>query len=454
MIHRPIGFLGANQKIDYLSIPIGKIYLKLGIPIGLALLISVFAALINNKLFSVYCKEYFEIAAVLSVIISLIANIPGSIATAGWAKYGASFAAKDENAGPNLVTFFVTLLVGHLCATGVCLALINPLLHVINTPAQIYDDVRLFLIVYLIASILMGLSTMFVTLATGLESSISVLVINACNYIFPSVAVALLVGVFQLGVLGSALYTGAAAFLVICLSLLVMLRHKTLKLPVKKDFRINYRAVFSLLRKSILIFLQALLCTIGYLLVSAQANRYLSLDYLGQLSLTIPVSSGLMIFSTVTSVAIPQNYMAGRMVRTKKILWSSFWGCQAYGIFCFLFHILFARPYLSSLFTDPAVVDLGVEYWFLHSSGYVIVAAIYVIRAFFVAVNRPGIALFAGVFELLGNLICAFILIPMIGNAGRSLAYPLGWLLATIYLLVIYFIYRKRIFAEEKEAMS
>ena len=439
------------HTIDYLNDSVTQILIKLGSPIMLSTVVAVFATLINNYVLKSYCGEYFVVTSVLSALIGLISSIPGSVVSAGWAKYSASIVAKDNDAGKNLVTVFYLLCFLQIVIAAIFLVFADRILHWLNTPPEVYDTVRVYFVVYLIAYFFVGLSTWMVTMTTGLESPRGILVINLVNILAPSVMVAILLGILRLGIVGAAVFTGAAAFLVIGFAGLMLVRHHLIVLPRGKDFRLDFRACLVLLRMSSIVFLQSLICTVGYLVVSTQTNRYLSIDYITVLSVSVPIVNGLSVFSTVITIAAPLNYLSGRFARTKKMMWATFWACEIYGILCFLFHALFGRVYYASLFSDSNVILLGSEYWFLYGLGMLAVPVLYTIRCFFVSVQRVGTALFAGVFELLGNLICAYVLIPRFGNVGRSVAYPLGWLLAAAYLFVAYWLMRKRIYSSDPE---
>ena len=55
------------------------------------------------------------------------------------------------------------------------------------------------------------------------------------------------------------------------------------------------------------------------------------------------------------------------------------------------------------------------------------------------------LAIFAGVFELVGRAFIGFVLVPAFGFIGACFASPLAWLLADIFLIPAYFSSRKKL---------
>ena len=90
---------------------------------------------------------------------------------------------------------------------------------------------------------------------------------------------------------------------------------------------------------------------------------------------------------------------------------------------------------------------MGAEYWFWYGVGFVGCSFIFSLRFFFVAVSRNLLATITGVCELTGNALAAFWLIPKYGNIGCSLAKPLGWWIAALYLVIAYVVMRKKIYS-------
>ncbi len=215
----------------------------------------------------------------------------------------------------------------------------------------------------------------------------------------------------------------------------------------RKEARPDIYLILRILKRAIFLIAQELFCCAGYFLVSYQTNRYLSLDYIAVLSVTLPLTAVLNAFSTLCTVTIPQNYALGTEKRTKAIFKMIVLSCFLYGILVFLAHALLGKWYYGRLFDSPDVVKMGAEYWFWYGVGFLGCSFIFSFRFFFVAVSRNIVVAFTGVCELIGNAVSAFWLIPRYGNMGCSIAKPLGWWIAALYLVISYVIMRKKIYS-------
>ncbi len=444
----------AANKNDLIHDSLLKIFAGVGLPVLISSVTSVFMAIINNKTFSVYFPEYFKILAVLSALIGVLSNYSTGVVTAVWSNCSLSFVRRDEKAGNNLVSGLFALF---LCQAALIFLLVltaDPVLYALNTPQEIYSDVKNFYVLYLIGSFFMALGLMSVRLVTGLESRLCVLTVNLANICLPALVLYLSLAVFKWGLIGAAVYTGVNGLIISLVSAVILIAGNSFNRLKASDFGINFRFAFSVLKQAFIIGFQDIICTAGYLLVTAQTNKYLSVDYISVLSVTLPVTSVMSVLSTMVAVVIPPNYQAGNYDRTKKIFRLLFIICVACGAVCFLIYMLFGQYYYATLFSDPEIIRMGAEYWFWYGLGLVFISPIYAVRFFFVAVLRTKTALLSGVFELLGNVICAYWLIPSFGNIGRSLSYTIGWALASVYLITAYLILRNRIYADPKQKSS
>lgn len=438
-----------SGKIDYLNASISSIYLKLGLPILISSVTSIFISILQTKIIRAFCPEYFAVSAVVGIIFTILTSIVTSVASASWMTCAASFARKDVDSKRKLFNVVFLISACQICVEVLALILTDPILMLINTPVEIYNDVRLFYILYILASIFSAFASLATTLIAGLTTSISILLVQLATQIFPCLVTALFLGVFKMGLVGGALLVGAGAALTLLLGCFILFKTKSCEVPKKEDRKIDNSLCLTILKKAAAMFLQALFCNLGYLAVTAQTNKFLSLDYIAVLSINIPVTTALGVFSTIATVTLPQNYAMGYHKRTKKILFGAALFAQLYGIFCFAFYALVGRVYYASLFDDLSVIEMGAEYWFCYGLGIAFIPALYVLRDFYIVVNKPMITFGAGICEFAGNLFCAYVLIPYFGNIGRSLSYTVGWGVAAVYLWVAYFVLRQKIFFKE-----
>jgi Na+-driven multidrug efflux pump len=387
----------------------------------------------------------------VSTAVSNITVISGGFVSAVWAKYSLSFVTGGEKSKKDLANSLVTIIVCQAVIELLGIVFADPILRFLNTPAETYREAKLFLILFTAVSVFSTLSSLTNVMSNGLDSPRGILTLNILNQVMPCGLLVLMLRVFKLGLIGGAIYAGVSAAVMATIGFARLLLQKKLQLPKWREIKVDLGECSAIIRMSAVIFLQSVLCNAGYLAVEIQRNQYLSLDYISASSVTIPVANAFGIFSTIITVVVPQNYAAANYQRTKKLLFQTFWACEAYGIICCLIYWIFGKSYFTSISSDPSFISWGTFHWRWFGLGFVTIPALYVVRNFFVAVQRPGIALGAGFAELIGNALCAYLLIPYVGEIGNALSRPVGWGLATAYSFLCYFAKKNAFFPKETE---
>ncbi len=302
----------------------------------------------------------------------------------------------------------------------------------------------LFILGYLPAAI----AALFLTIANGISSSSGIFWINIVIVALNFAASVLLLAAWKLDMVGLALSAAAGAVLQILFDLILFRKMGFRFSPAALFQNVDWATVFGIIRYGFLIALQNLLCTAGYLLVTYQANRFLPLEYISVLNVSLPLTGIMSAVSSACLAFCPQNYRPEQRGRLKSFFRLATIFCCCYGVFCFLLYLFLGRWYYGRLFADETIIAHGLDYWFWYGLGHLFLAVVFSIRSFFDSVGLSRLSLLSGLGELLGNLLCALWLIPKLGNLGRSLAYPMGWLFASLFLAAAFVKYRKQIFPE------
>ena len=415
--------------------------------------ISLLTAALTNEIYSRCIGEAaFTVTALVATLMGALQNIVGGVVSAAWIRTAPAVQQQDRRAAENRTVnavYAVALITAAAC--GLLLALTEPFLSLLQIPAQMLDAVRQYYRIYIGSYLLVSLSSYFLSVVNGVCSSAGIFWANLLSSCGSTLAAGLLVGLLGLGVAGVAGVAALAAAAVLVFSILLLRRRGLCLGPDAARWRPDLRLIGGILRYGLVLALQSLLCNVGYLAVSIQTNRLLPLDYITVLSVSLPLTGVMSAFSAACAVFVPANHAAGRGRRSLAFLKLATLGCTGYGVLCFLAFALLGKWYYTRLFDSAAVIAYGTEYWRIYGFGLIFVAVIFVVRIFLEGVGLGGLTLFAGAFELLGNLLCAFWLIPRFGVVGCSLSYPLGWFFAAVYLLVICVCMRKRLFEERME---
>jgi Na+-driven multidrug efflux pump len=262
---------------------------------------------------------------------------------------------------------------------------------------------------------------------------------------------AVLLGIFRLGLVGAALLPACNALLLGAYAFAVL---KKKKIPIPRErqaFRFDKKLYFQILKTGGLMSAQCLLCQVGEILISAQTNRFLSVEYISLLSALLPFTAVFSAFSTAVMVFVPPNYQAGSYARVKKFTRISVIASLAYALLCAALYATLGKWYYSTLFSDPVLIAKGARYWRLYALGMLPVSVLYTVRYFLDCVGENGVAAVAGIMQMLGGVITAFLFIPNLGEDGRSLSAFVGFSFAAIYCIVAYFLCRARIYKKSPQ---
>ena len=437
-------------QFDVLHSSPGRVLLCVMLPLLAVNGISLLTVALTNEIYSSSIgAPAFTVTALVANLMSVLQNIVGGAVSAAWIRTAPAVQQADRHTAENhAVNAVYAVVIITVVTGGLMLVLTDPLLAALYIPAQVWDAVRQYYQIYISTYLLTAVSSYFLSVINGVCSAAGIFWANLVSSCSSTLAAGLLVGLLRLGIPGVALVAALAAALLLGFALL-LLRRRGFRFGFDaRRYRPDLRLIGGILRYGLLLTLQSLLCNVGYVAVSIQTNRLLPLDYITVLSVSLPLTGVMSAFSAACAVFVPANHAAGKKKRNLAFLRLATAGCTGYGVLCFLAYALLGKWYYSRLFDSAAVIAYGTDYWRIYGLGLIFVAIIFVVRIFLESVGLARLALVAGALELCGNLLCAFWIIPRFGVVGCSLSYPLGWLLAAVYLLLLCFCMRKQLFEE------
>lgn len=441
----------SEKTADYLHCtPLRALFL-ICFPLLLVNVVSILSGTLSNAVYSRYAGQtYFTVTGYLSVAITMFSNVIASVYIASWVKIAHHFVLHDKQTSTHSMrnALFAMLLAAVGCG-GLMIVLTGPILRAMSIPANIRTDAQLYYILYLATYLPVALAAFFLTTVNGISGGKRIFWVNIMVIVTNLLATWLLLGVLRMKFVGAALCGALGAGL----QLLVywfLFRHDGFFRSAAR-FRPDWKLIGSILRYSIPIALQGLLCTLGYLLVTLQTNRLLPSEYITVLNVSLPLTGVMSAFGSAILAFCPQNYGAGKATRLRSFFRLSVLCSLVYGILCFVIYALLGSWYYARLFTDAQIVSYGGSFWFWQGMGYVFLALVYPLRYFFDSVGLSRLSLLSGIGELIGNAVCAFWLIPRYGIIGRSVAYPLGWMTAFFLLLCAFLRVKSRIFCAVQE---
>lgn len=426
------------SAIDYQKDSPMKILLAICLPlIGVNVLLA-FTTTMTNQFYSQFIgTEAFSITGYLSTAITAFTNIIGSMMTAAWIKIAPALnRTSPQKRSEQIFHGILAIGIVDLFLAFFFLLLTVPVFSLLHIPEKIYSAAVIYYVIYILLYLPSPIAGLFLTVVNGTSSSLKLFLVNIAVILCNFFASYLLLAVFRLGIWGLALSTFLGATFQLLFDYFLF-RKEGISFSWKTMFaKIDRSLILQIIRYGFLIALQNLMCTAGYLLVSYQTNRFLSLEYISVLNVSLPLTGIMSAAGSACYAFCPHNYKSKDQTRMKKFLSLTLFCCFLYGIFCFLLYAFLGNWYFGRLFDDPTIISYGKGFWFLQGIGYLFLAMIHPIRSFFDSVGMSRLSLLSGTGELLGNLFCAFYLIPHFGNIGRSLSYPLGWFLGSFFLIL------------------
>lgn len=341
---------------------------------------------------------------------------------------------------------YTTLIAGGvLCAVLVAAGALfcTDLLKLIHTPENVLADSRLYLDIYIL-----GLPFVFYyNIATGIFSALgdskTPFIFLACSSVSNIGMDILFVTAFKMGVAGVAW----ATFLcqgVSCLLAVTVVFRRFSKIETKEKPKIFSR---SLLGKIMLIavpsILQQSFVSVGNIIIQGIINSFgaaVMAGYSASIKLNNLVITSLSTVGNGISNFTAQNLGAGKLNRIKEG-WRS--GLTLVWVIAVPLSIIyfFASQYLVYIFLNNptgTATKVGVDILKIISPFYIFVAAKLATDGVLRGLGKMNRFMAATFTDLALRVVLAFVLSKPLGATGIWLAWPIGWVAATVLSLVFY----------------
>lgn len=370
------------------------------------------------------------------------------------------FGAKDDKGVKNAVASNITLtLILTVIITIIAILAVKPLLNMMNTPNDIYEDARIYITLIYAGIITQTGYNMAAGILRALGDSKTPLYFLIIASILNVILDLIFVINFKMGVAGAAHATNIAQGISAILCLVYSYKkYKILRLK-KDDFKVEKEYYFTHLKIAIPMSMQFSITAVGIIIIQSAINTfgavviasYTAASKVLQLVMQPSISFGV----TVANYA-GQNLGAGRFDRIK------------HGI-----RIMNVVSIITSLIAGIALVTLGKYFVMLfienptqeifdYAQQVLNYGAVFFIPLGFIFVYRnvlqgmgfSFVPMMAGFFELVARSIVAFTLPKVIGFTGICLSDPIAWISAAIPLMITYFIKMKKIENENQQKIN
>ena len=370
------------------------------------------------------------------------------------------FGAKDEVAINKAVASNIILtLVLTVFITIIALLVKNPLLRMMNTPDNIFDDASTYITVIFAGIITQALYNMAAGILRALGDSKTPLYFLMVSSIVNVILDLVFIINFKMGVAGAAYATNIAQGFSAVLCLIYSYKKFQVLRLKKEDFKVELSYYIKHLKVGVPMGLQFSVTAVGIIIVQSAINVFGS-TVIASYTASSKVLQLVMQPATSFGVTIAnysgQNLGAGRFDRIKSgmkimnkvsIITSLLAGLV----------LIFLGKYFVRLFIENPTAEIFTysQLVFNYSAVFFIpLGFIFVYRNVLQGMGESFMPMMAGVLELIARSIVAFTLPKYIGFTGICLSDPVAWIAASVFLMITYYKKMKKIEIENKEGIA
>lgn len=370
------------------------------------------------------------------------------------------FGAKDEVAIKKAVASNIILtLVLTVFITIIALLVKNPLLRMMNTPDNIFNDASTYITIIFAGIITQALYNMAAGILRALGDSKTPLYFLMVSSIVNVILDLVFIINFKMGVAGAAYATNIAQGFSAVLCLIYSYKKFQVLRLKKEDFKVELSYYTKHLKVGVPMGLQFSVTAVGIIIVQSAINVFGS-TVIASYTASSKVLQLVMQPATSFGVTIAnysgQNLGAGRFDRIKSgmkimnkvsIITSLLAGLV----------LIFLGKYFVRLFIENPTAEIFTysQLVFNYSAVFFIpLGFIFVYRNVLQGMGESFMPMMAGVLELIARSIVAFTLPKYIGFTGICLSDPVAWIAASVFLMITYYKKMKNIEIENKEGIA
>lgn len=370
------------------------------------------------------------------------------------------FGAKDEVGVKKAVASNITLtLISTLLMTVIALIVKNPLLRMMNTPENIFDNANNYITIIFAGLITQALYNMAAGILRALGDSKTPLYFLMISSILNVILDLVFIINFKMGVSGAAHATNIAqGFSAVLCLIYSYKKFKVLRLK-KEDFKVESHYYTKHLKIGIPMGLQFSVTAVGIIIVQSAINVFGSTviaSYTASSKVLQLVMQPSISFGVTIATYAGQNLGAGRFDRIKNgmkimnkvsIVTSLIAGAV----------LIFLGRYFVTLFMEnptPEIFSYAQQVFNYSAVFFIPLGFIFVYRNVLQGMGESFVPMMAGVYELVARSIVAFTLPKFIGFTGICLSDPVAWIAAAVPLMITYYRKMKKIENQNKEGIA
>lgn len=363
-----------------------------------------------------------------------------------------AFGAKNEEKLRQSVagSFVLNGMVISILTIGSTL-LLRPLMRLLNTPAEIFDQAYIYMLTLLIGLVATMTNWMFASILRAVGNSRTPLYFSIFSNVLNITLDIIFVVVFEFGVFGVAFATVISqAISAVGCGFLIFKNYKFV-FPKKDDFKKSIHLWGKLFSSGVSLSMAFSVIHIGTVIFQGAINKLgenAISSYVASNKITTMAIEIILLLGTALSTFVSQNYGAKKYDRIKYaiklVTFISIACAVVLSIFAYFFggHLvrfitgitnpqIIYNAWLNSVIVIVGAIPLGI----LHS-----------VRSSMEAMGQRLPSIASGILELSLKCVGAIYIIPALGYIGACITLPIMWVICATFFTVIYLVKRNKLF--------
>ena len=367
-------------------------------------------------------------------------------------------AGKKEGVKESVTNGVLLSIIGAILFTVLSCGIMNPLLHLMNTPDDIFDKAYTYIILIslgMIANVFYNLLSSYLRAVGNSKAPLFFLVFSACLNVGLDL---FFIVVLKTGVAGAAWATnlsqGVSA--VLCAGY-IFLKVPAL-VPEKKHWRLTRRDTRYQLQMGIPMALQFAITSSGTMIMQSAINLFGSVAvaaYTAAAKLQSLVIQGMIAMGQTMATYGGQNYGCGDVKRIKAGVKAALLAEFVYSVAVALLMCALLRPCLGLFFTGDvdisAMMPWAETYCYMTAMFFLPLCTIFIFRNIMQGCGYGFLPMMGGVSELIARLIVSMAAMKLLSYPLACFADPAAWIAAAVFTGVSYLFVIKKIGRELKE---
>ncbi|MCR5283524.1 MAG: MATE family efflux transporter [Lachnospiraceae bacterium] len=253
-----------------------------------------------------------------------------------------------------------------------------------------------------------------------------------------------------MGVRGAALATIISQAVSGVIATVFLIRHYDFLKPSAEEKRADRTYIMKLCSMGLPMGLQYSITAIGSVILQSSVNQ-LGSDFVASSAAAIKVNvflySPLDALGSTMATFAGQNVGAGKLDRVDEGIRDAVLLGFAYSVIGILLVLIFARQFALLFVSEEEVAIIANirQYLMINNSFMFLLTLVNVVRFTIQGLGFSGLAIFAGVGEMIARAMMGFFFVPVFGYVAACFASPVAWLLADLFLVPAYLMIMKRL---------